>query len=100
MDNASNMETAKRLITGIFRKNDELRDIDDDVFIALIRSGIKEAGKDNDALHEDLLSHALKLYVDAWLADAETDEDFDRAQETKDATEAFMRYFEEGESIS
>jgi hypothetical protein len=94
------METAKRLITGIFRKNDELRDVDDDIFIALIRSGIEEAGQDNNTFYEDLLSHALKLYVDAWLADAETDEDFDRAQETKNATETFMRYFKEDESIS
>ena len=54
------MNIAKKLITGIFKKNDELREIDDYVFLQIIRSGIEEAAKNDKGLYNELLNHAIK----------------------------------------
>jgi hypothetical protein len=46
MDNATNMETAKRLITGVFRKNDELREIRNKEVILEIKQEIERLKTD------------------------------------------------------
>lgn len=94
------MDIAKNLITGIFRKNNELAEIDDADFLQLIRSGIEEAAKDDKGLYHELLDHAIKNYVDTWLNSAEDDEDeFDVEQEIKRAKATFMKYFK-GRQVS
>jgi hypothetical protein len=60
MWNIKKLNIAKRLITGIFRKNHELMEIDDDVFLKIIRSGIEEAAKNDKGLYNDLLDHSVK----------------------------------------
>jgi hypothetical protein len=90
----SNMDIAKQLLTGIFRKNDKLGEIEDEIFLQLIKSGIEEAAKNDKGLYNDLLNHAIKNYVDAWLDSAAEDEDeFDVDQERKEAKATFMKYF-------
>ena len=44
------MKIAKKLLPGIFRKNDELIEVDDDVFLQIIRAGIEEAAKNDKGL--------------------------------------------------
>ena len=93
MRDTNKMNIAKKLITGIFKKNDELREIDDYVFLQIIRSGIEEAAKNDKDPYNELLNHAIKNYVDAWLNSADED-DFDVDQERQKAKATFMKYFE------
>ena len=86
------MNIVKNLFTGIFNKNHELMEIDDAVFLQLIRSGIEEAAKNDKNLYNELLNHAIKNYVDAW-TDATAEDEFDVAYERKEAKATFIKYF-------
>ena len=68
------MNIAKQLLTGIFRKNHELGEIDDEVFLELIQSGIKEAAKNDKGLYNEFFDHTIKNYVDACLGAAAEDD--------------------------
>jgi hypothetical protein len=89
-----NLEVGKKLLTGIFSKNDELCEIDDSIFIPLIKAGIEEAARDVNAIYEELLEHAVKLYTDRWLELASEDEDEpDLEIEETEARRTFLKYF-------
>ncbi|MBT6501509.1 MAG: hypothetical protein HOK67_16560 [Deltaproteobacteria bacterium] len=89
------MKIAKQLLTGIFRKNHELGEVDDEVFLEIIRSGIEVAAKNDKGLYNELFDHTIKNYVDAWLdAAAEDEDEFDVDQERKEAKATFMKYFD------
>ncbi len=95
----TNLEVAKNIITGIFCKNHELSEIDDSIFLQIIRSGIEEATKDENGIYEELLEHAIKKYIDIWLDMASKDEnEFDVDQEKEEARATFMKYFNNGET--
>ena len=87
-----NVNIAKKLITGIFRKNHELAEIDDEFFLQLIKSGIEEAANDDKDLYNELFDHAIKNYVDAWL-DAAAEDEFDVDHERKEAKATCIKYF-------
>ena len=75
-------------------KNNELGEVDDEVFLQIIRSGIEETAKNDKGLYNELFDHAIKNYVDSWLdSAAEDDDEFDIDQERKEAKETFMKYF-------
>jgi len=93
------IEVAKNLITGIFCKNHELSEIDDSIFLQIIRSGIEEAAKDESGIYEELLEHAIKKYTDIWLDTTSEDEnEFDVDQEKEEARATFMKYFNNDET--
>ena len=90
----NNLELCKKILTGIFTKNNEFRDIDDSIFIQLIRAGIEEAAKDNNVTHDALLEHAIKLYITEWVEMAIEDEDDpDLEEEKREAREKFFDYW-------
>ncbi len=89
-----NIETAKKLLTGIFYKNYSLREIDDSIFIQIIRSGIEEACDGKDEPREELLEHAIKKYTKVWLKSAaENEYEFDTEKEKKAARIKFLKYY-------
>ena len=90
----SELEITKRLITGIFAKNNELCEVDDSIFIQLVRAGIEEAAKDDKNIYTELFDHAIKLYIDEWLEYALKDEKRpDLDIEASDSKKAFLKYF-------
>ena len=90
----NDLEVSKRLLTGIFAKNHELCDIDDSIFIQLIRSGIEEAGKNDKNIYKELLDHAIGIYIDEWLEYAlRRDEKPDLDFEASKAKKAFLKFF-------
>lgn len=93
----TDLETTKKLITGIFKKNHEMMEPDDSIFIPLIKKGIEEASRNDRMIYEELLEHALKEYSEIWLKCArEDDDDFEFARESEAARKTFMKYFEGG----
>ena len=89
-----NIEIAKRLITGIFNKNYSLSEIDDSIFIQIIRSGIEEAADGRNELLEEMLKHAIQKYTDIWLKAAAEDEyEFDTEKEKNAARIEFLEYY-------
>ena len=58
------MEIAKKIISGIFQKNYELGEIDDSIFIQIIKSGIEKTGSTNIKnilyKHASLLQNSLR----------------------------------------
>ena len=90
----NDLELCKKILTGIFTKNNELRDIDDSIFIQLIRAGIEEATKDNNVNHDSLMEHAIMLYITEWVEMAIEDEDDpDLDEEKRVAREEFLDYW-------
>ncbi len=91
----TDLETARRLITGIFIKNQEMMEPDDTIFIPLIKGGIEEASRNDKTIYDELLEHAVNEYTDIWLKYARDDEDeFDPDLESEKAKKTFMEYFE------
>lgn len=90
----ADLEISKKLLTGIFAKNHELHDIDDSIFIQLIRAGIEEAAKDDKNIFSELLDHSIRLYIDEWLEYAIKDEERpDLDIEASNAKKAFLKFF-------
>ena len=76
-------------------KNNELGEVDDEVFLQIIRSGIEVAAKNHKGLYNELFDHPIKNCVDSWLdSAAEDDDEFDVDQERKEAKATFMKYFQ------
>ena len=92
-----NIETAKKVLTGIFKKNQEMMEPDDSIFIPLIKRGIEEASRNDKEIYDELLEYTVKIYTDTWLKYAsEDEEEFDPDHESKKAKRTFMEYFEAG----
>lgn len=90
----SEMELSKNLLAGIFAMNNQLAEIDDSVFIQIIKAGIDLAAAGDARIHAQLLEHAIALYTEIWLQQAfEDDEDVDVATEKEEARETFMKYY-------
>ncbi len=90
----SELELSKKLLAGIFAMNNQLGDIDDSVFIQIIKAGIDSAAAGDARIHAQLLEHAIALYTEIWLQQAfEDDEDVDVAMEKEEARETFMEYY-------
>ena len=90
----NDLELCKKILTGIFSKNNELRDIDDSIFIQLIRAGIEEATKGNSVTYDSLLEHAMTLYTTEWLKmELEDEENLDWDEEKTLAREEFLDYW-------
>ncbi len=83
------MEIAKKIISGIFQKNYELGEIDDSIFIQIIKSGIEKAGS-TDRINT-LYKHSLIEYVNIWIEDAKEGEDVEK--EKKKAKKTFIEYW-------
>jgi hypothetical protein len=88
------LELSKKLLTGIFDMNNELREIDDSIFILVIKSGIEKAANGDKEIYNELLEHAVDLYTAEWLRQAvEDDDDIDLGFEKSEAKRAFMKFF-------
>ncbi|WPD24414.1 MAG: hypothetical protein SD837_07575 [Candidatus Electrothrix scaldis] len=61
------LELCEKILIGIFSKNHELREIDDSIFIQLIKAGIDEAAKGDKVIYDNLLEYAIMLYTTDWL---------------------------------
>ena len=89
----SELELSKNLLAGIFAMNNQLADIDDSVFVQIIKAGIERAASGDVRVHAQLLEHAIALYTETWLQQAfEDDEDADLEMEKNEARETFMKY--------
>ncbi len=90
---------AKLLITGIFRQNDKLCEIDDSIFIPIIKAGIlyaSTASNNKDEIRSQLLEHAISEYIKTWLKHAqEDDENIDEDIEINNARQTFLEYYNE-----
>ena len=84
----------KNFITGIFQKNAELTEIDDSVFITILRHAIETASSEKK-IQDDLLAHSQNLYIADWLQSALHDEgmNYDEEKETADAIKKFTEYY-------
>jgi hypothetical protein len=90
----NDLEISKNLLTGIFAKSHKLCEIDDSIFIQLIRAGIEEAGKNDINIYKELLDHAIGIYIDEWIEYALKDEErSDLDIEASKAKKAFLKYF-------
>ena len=49
------LELCEKILIGIFSKNHVLREIDDSIFIQLIKAGIDEAAKGDKVIYDNLL---------------------------------------------
>lgn len=88
------IELGKNLLSGIFHMNNELRDIDDSIFIRLIKSGIEKAANGESAIFNELFEHAVQLYIDEWVRNAlEDDEHPDLGLVKERARNAFMVFY-------
>ncbi len=90
----NNLEPCKKILTGIYTKNSKLHEIDDSIFLQLIRAGVEEvAGNDSD-IRDALLDHVRTLYITEWVQMAIRDEENpDLDEEKKVAREEFMDYW-------
>lgn len=75
------MEIAKKIISGIFQKNYELGEIDDSIFIQIIKSGIEKAGS-TDRINE-LYKHSVTKYVNIWIEDVKEGEYVEKKKRKK-----------------
>lgn len=90
----NDIEIAKKMITGFFNKNYELSEIDDSIFIPIIRSGIEEAADGKNELLKELLEHAINEFTEVWLKSVEEDEDeYDIEHEKKEARLEFLNFY-------
>ncbi len=90
----NDFESCKKILTGIYTKNSELREIDDSIFIQLIQAGVEEVAGDDSDIHDALLDHVLTLYITEWVQMAIRDEENpDLDEEKKVAREEFMDYW-------
>ncbi|SDB20250.1 hypothetical protein SAMN05660653_00958 [Desulfonatronum thiosulfatophilum] len=90
----SEIELSKNLLAGIFAMNNQLAEIDDSVFIQIIKAGIDRAATGDARVHAQLLEHAIALYTESWLQQAfEEDEDADVEMEKNEARESFMKNY-------
>jgi hypothetical protein len=85
------MEIAKKIISGIFKKNYEFGETDDSIFIPIIKSGIEKVGSPDKK--NTLYNHALIEYVNIWLEYAKEEEDVDLEKEKKEAEKTFIKYW-------
>mgnify|MGYP006896943015 CR=1 FL=1 len=92
------METAKKVISGIFQKNYELGEIDDRIFIPIIRAGIENSGSED--IQKALYDFALAEFIDVWIECAKEDEgdDVDLEAEKKEAINEFLIYWKKEDS--
>jgi len=88
----NNTEIAKKMITGIFNKNYSLKEIDDSIFIPIIKSGIEAAADGKEEILKELIEHAIKEFTDIWL-EAEPESEYDIEQEKIDARTGFLNYY-------
>ncbi len=92
-------KAAKNVISGIFSKNYELGEINDTLFLQIIKAGIDEAAKEEYGISEELTEHAINKYTDIWLNSMEEDEnEFDVDHEKEKARATFMKYFNRNET--
>ncbi len=90
----NNVNITKNFMTGVFQMNAELTEIDAAVFITILRHAIETASHDN-AVQDELLTHAQNLYIADWLQSALRDEgvNYNEEKETADATKKFTAYY-------
>ena len=91
------MEIAKRVISGILQKNYQVGEIDDAIFIPLIKAGIEDSGSEDT--QKALYDHALTEFINIWIEFAKEYEgvNFDLEYERKEAKEAFLAYWNQSE---
>ncbi len=90
---ATDLESVKTFLTKIFQENYyHLEDIDDLIFISLIRGSIRrysELFKKAESVEQELYEHALSEYVKVWLNFAHEEE------ERQEASKHFKSYYKD-----
>jgi len=88
------MQTVKNFIRGLFEKNLELAEIDNSVFITLLRHAIETSSNDKDT-QNNLLEYCKQLYVEQWLefARQEDEDGYDEVSEKEVSENVFMEHY-------
>lgn len=87
------MQTTKNFIRGLFEKNHELLEIDDTIFVTILRHAI-ETSSNNKDIQKRLLEYCEQLYVEQCLEYARQEEDeYDEVHEKEASRREFMRYY-------
>jgi len=96
MKNIQQIDLLKDFITGIFDKNHELSEIDDDVFIAVIKGGIDRPSiKGAPQIYNEILEHAISEFIKSCLQAAIKNGETDLEREKKEARRDFLRHYKE-----
>jgi len=90
------IDLLKDFITGIFEKNYELSEIDDEVFIAVIKAGIERlAIEESPQIINEVLEHAISEFIKSCLQTAIKNGVTDLEREKKEARRDFLTYYKE-----
>jgi len=88
------IDMLKDFISGIFQKNYENSDIDDEDFFPLIKKGIESPSiKESPQIYKDVLEHAISEYVNCCVKGAIENGVTDLEQEKMDARKEFLKYY-------
>lgn len=75
--------------------NNQLGEIDDSIFLQIVKSGIKNASAGDKKIYDELIAHAIDLYTAEWLRMAAEDEEEPNLEfEKTEAKTTFMNYFD------
>ncbi len=86
------MQTTKNFIRGLFEKNYELSEIDDTIFVTILRHAI-ETSSNNKDIQKRLLEYCEQLFVDQCLEYARQEDEYDEVHEEEVSRGEFMRYY-------
>lgn len=86
------MQTTKNFIRGLFEKNFELLEIEDSLFITILRHAIETSSNKKETQNK-LLEYCKQLYVDQCVEYARQEDEDDEIHEKETSETVFMKYY-------